>query len=156
MTLALSPAAREQRRTLIARVHCARRDLALDEDAYRDVVGRVTCGRTRSAGDCSIGDLTDLLSEFQRLGWNGSAGRRPLSPHAHVRMIYAVWKDLRPYLRAAGSDESLRAYVQRQTVSVTVPEGVSAPEFLTAAQARPVIEGLKAWLKRERAKGARS
>jgi hypothetical protein len=54
-----------------------------------------------------------------------------------VRLIYAIWNEMVPYLDEA-DEAALRGFVTRQT-------GVSAPEFLTDAQADRVIEGLKAW-----------
>ena len=45
--------------------------------------------------------------------------------------------------------------MRRQTVQVRLhPDGVAAPEFLDAKQATKVVEGLKAWLIRVRARAA--
>ena len=98
-----------------------------------------------------------LIDEFKRLGFRPTTrakrGAKPISPRAQIRMIHAVFQDIRPHL-AVGDDSTLRAFVQRQTRSEATPDGVSAPEFLDADQANKVLEGLKAWLKRLQARAA--
>lgn len=139
------------------KVQVARKQLALTDDDYRAILQRVT-GQTSSTA-CGPAQLDDVLREFTRLGWTpapGKAGgkaRGPLSPHAQVRMIYAVWQDIRPHL-AVGDDSALRSFVERQTKTDANPAGVSAPEFLDAAMANRVLEGLKAWRARLRARAA--
>jgi len=82
--------------------------------------------------------------------WSLNAGicrekpKTPRSDKAYVRMIYAIWKDLKPFVNDH-SVRSLQSFVKRQT-------GVDAPEYLNAELANDVIEGLKSWLGRERAK----
>ncbi|MCW4589398.1 regulatory protein GemA [Gluconacetobacter entanii] len=79
------------------------------------------------------------------MGWKPKKGSLSSSDKPHVRMIYAIWKDMGPMLDSGGTREALRAYVQRQTVSAARPQGISAPEFLDGVQAQKVIEGLKQW-----------
>ena len=138
------------RRALLAKVHIAAKQMGLDRDAYGDVLARVT-GR-RGAGTLDDGQLGAVLEEFKRLGWQGRVPR-PLPGKPAVRMIYGLWKDLRPHL-ADPSKDALRAFVARQTVSALHPLGVGAPEFLDGKQASVVIEALKGWLARERRRAA--
>lgn len=138
------------RKALLAKVHIAAKQLGLDRDAYGDVLTRVT-GRS-SAGTLDDAQLAAVLEEFKRLGWKGTVPR-PLPGKPAVRMIYGLWKDLRPHL-ADPSRDGLRAFVAKQTVSALHPLGVGAPEFLDGRQASVVIEALKGWLSRERAKPA--
>lgn len=140
----------DARRSMLAKIHVAKKQLALDEEAYRDVVRRVT-GRD-SAGAASDRQLDALLREFRRLGFKAPAGRGP-ARQPYVRMIYGIWKDLAPHL-SDSSEAALRAFVRRQTKGPLSPEGVDAPEFLDGHQAARVIEGLKAWLARERQKAS--
>ncbi len=118
----------------LARVHIARKELALTEDSYRSVLARIT--GHESAGDCTDAQLDAVLAEFKRLGWTPKV-KRPTSSVPHVRKIYAQWTAMKPLLRNA-SDAALRSFVERQT-------GKSSPEWLDAAQANMVIEALKAW-----------
>lgn len=132
------------RLAMLAKVHVARKQMGLDEPAYRGVLTRVT-GHD-SAGACDAGALARLLAEFERLGW--SPGRSARRDHrGHVRKIWAIWAELRPLL-AQADDETLRGFVRRQTRSVKNPDGIGAPEWLDAAEATKVIEGLKGWLAR--------
>ena len=139
------------RKAMLAKVHIAKKQLQLDDVAYGDVLERVT--GVASAQTLTQPQLDAVLREFKRLGWGGSASCKPLSAKPQVRMIYGVWKDLRPYLRDP-SPEALRAFVARHTRSKLHPDGVSAPEFLDSKQGNLVVEGLKAWLARLRREAA--
>ena len=124
---------------MLAKIHIAKKELALDDDAYRGLLRRV-------AGVESSRDLTDaraaaVIAEFKRLGWQPKASTRPPAERAEIRKIYAMWGALHagPLDRAA-----LRKWVKGRF-------SVSAPEFLKPVQAREAIEQLKAWQKRVKA-----
>ena len=136
------------RRDLVAKVHVARKQMALRDADYRAIAARVT-GHD-SARDCTDAQLIALLTEFRRLGWQQKT--RQVSGKPHVRKVWAIWGDLRPLLDDAGHD-TLRAFVRRQTRSVKNPDGVSDPEWLSPEDATKVIRGLEGWLARVRAKG---
>jgi phage gp16-like protein len=129
------------RTALIARIHVAKKELALVDDSYRAILLRVT-GRD----SCTLMDFPQLravIQEFERLGV------KPLfkpSGKPHVRKVFKLWAELKPYLRTP-SREALTAFVKRQT-------GVDNPEWLTAEQANTVTEALKAWKAREEARHA--
>lgn len=128
------------RNVMIAKVHVARKQLGMDETAYRGLLQRET-GKT-SSGDCTEAQLTRVLAEFRRLGWkpatNPAASGRARSEKPHVRKIFALWGDLsRSGALKDSSRAALVAFIERQT-------GVSHPDWLTAAQANSVTEGLKA------------
>src|ERR1700728_3460402 len=133
--------AASDRRGMLAKVHIAKKDLGLDEAAYRDVVLRIT-GRD-SARDATDAQLDALLDEFRRLGWTPPVrpGQRAPSKKSWVRKVWAIWGDLRPRLDKA-NDDTLRAFVRRQTHSVKNPDGISDPEWLDPAEAKKVIHGL--------------
>jgi len=138
------------RSPMLAKVHIAKKELALSDDDYRAVLARVVA--KDSAGACSPQELDRLLSEFKRLGWkpktNGAASGAKTSGKPHVRKVYALWGELeRSGALTNGSRPALQAFVQRQT-------GVSSPEWLTPVQANQVTEGLKAMLKRHRSRAA--
>ena len=147
----LAAAMEANARAMRQKIAIARKQLGMEEADYRALLARV-CGGKTSSTQCGPSDLDALLREFRRLGWKpapgkaGGGARRPPSPHAQVRMIHAVWRDLAPFV-ADPSEAGLRAFVRRQT-------GLDAPEFLDSRAANKVLEGLKAWLRRERAKAA--
>lgn len=141
------PVMTEGRRKRLAKVHLARKALALEEESYRALLHRIT-GYT-SAAACGEAELDAVLQEFRRLGFADKKILAPMSDKLYVRMIYGIWRDLKPYVRDH-SRGALRRFVQRQTKTAERPEGVGAPEFLNPEDGNLVIEGLKAWLRRER------
>ncbi len=126
------------RKAMIAKLHIAKTKLALSEDSYRAILMRVA--RVASARDASDAQLLALLAEMRRLGFRD----RPLSDNPQVRLIFALWKEMAPFV-ADASDAALCAFCRRQT-------GISRPEWLSGRQANQLAEGLKAWLAREQAK----
>jgi phage gp16-like protein len=136
----------------LAKIHLAKKQLAMGDEAYRDMLQRVA--GAPSAGALDLPKLEAVLKEMRRLGFRGvGRAKKGLSQKAQVRMIHAVWRDLQPHI-TDGSEAALRAFVQRQTKSAARPEGVSAPEFLGPQEANKVLEGLKAWLARVRQRAA--
>jgi phage gp16-like protein len=138
----------DARRSDLAAIHCARRDLALDETAYRALLERVT-GKT-SAGELSAGERKEVLAELGRLGWSRKPGRRagraalPDSPQA--RKIRALWLTLHQEgVVRNPSEASLDRWVLRMS-------GVHSLRFVDVPLAGRLIETLKAWLERGRAK----
>jgi hypothetical protein len=121
------------RRGLIAKLHVAKKQLALSEDSYRAVLRRVA--GVESAAAATGPQLLAVLAEMRRFGFKDVPRR--VSDKPHVRKVWALWRDMAPML-TDGSDTALRAFVKRQV-------GVSDPEWLDGARANKVIEGLKAW-----------
>lgn len=125
---------------LLAKLHIAKKQLALADAEYRGVLHRVT-GKA-SAAALSVPELTAVLSEFERLGFKGV--RKPTKRAPHVRKVYALWGELQTrgaVVRGPRGAGALRAFVRRQA-------GVAAPEFLTPEQSASVIEALKSWIDR--------
>lgn len=90
-----------QRRRDLSAIHTAKRDLALDDDAYRDILWAVA--RVRSAADLDQAGRSKVLDHFRACGWKPKArvnewafidtaapDRRPL-----LRKICMVCKDLK-------------------------------------------------------------
>lgn len=129
-------------RALLAKVHIAKKELALADESYRAILERVT-GRA-SSRDCTERQLEQLLAEFKRLGWvpKTKAGAARISDKPHVRKVYALWREAGVVGAVDNaSKEALRAFVVRQT-------GKSAPEFCSPDEANKVCEGLKAMIRR--------
>ena len=79
-------------RALLAKVHIAKKELALSDETYRDILARVT--GCQSSRDCSERQLEQLLDEFRRLGWKPKAGKGGSGfDKPHIRLIYALWKE---------------------------------------------------------------
>ena len=107
--------ASDARQALLAQVHIARKQLAIDDDDYRELMQRVT-GHS-SAKECSVGELRAAVANFERLGFHptGRAKRRDLGSGATIRKARAMWISL--YQLGAiedGSDTALEAFGKRQ------------------------------------------
>ncbi|MCA3349629.1 MAG: regulatory protein GemA [Roseomonas sp.] len=131
----------QERARMIAKIHLAKKQLALAEESYRAILERIT--GLDSAGKMRVDQLDAVLREFARLGWRPKpAAKRSAQPQ--IRMIHAVWADI-CRLQGRGDEAALRAFVRRQTKTEEHPDGVDSAEFLNAAMANRVLEGLKAW-----------
>lgn len=126
------------RRALLAQIHMAKKQLALEEDSYRAILVRIT-GQDSAKAIPDTG-LVAVVAEFTRLGWKNRPFR-PGSKKPHVRKVWAVWGSMKGILRDPSAD-GLRGYVKRMA-------GVDDPEWLTGEQANKVVGGLKAWKRRE-------
>jgi hypothetical protein len=124
----------------LAKIHVARKQLALEEDSYRAILERTT-GKS-SAAAMSEAERGRVLAEFERLGFRAQPGRKGRPPH--VKKIYALWGELQSrgaVVSGPRGAAALRAFVRRQT-------GASAPEFLPPDKAASVTEALKSWIDR--------
>jgi len=72
----------ESKQSLLAKVHIARKDLGLDDEAYRSLMERTT--GHRSAADCAVHELARAVAELRRLGWTPTSktgkGGKPGKP----------------------------------------------------------------------------
>lgn len=129
-------------------INIAKQQLAMDEDAYRMMLVRVT--GVASLRAMSDRQKLDVIDELKRMGFRIKSGGHALpkafSPHA--RQIHALWKSCyRLGVVQNMSREAKRAFCKRfvahgqETVAVD-------PDLLSREQARPVIEALKAMEKR--------
>lgn len=136
------------RTRLIRLIHVARRDLAMEDDAYRALVSDLCNGKTSSA-DCTAQELERVIGHLKKAGFKvrkpataKPAERRPLATDPESTKLRAVWL----VLHQAGGTESaseaaLAAYVRRMT-------GVDAMQFVQPRDRFMLIEGLKAWAAR--------
>lgn len=139
------------RHALIAKIHVAKKQLQLTDEEYRQFLYQET-GKT-SCKDMNLGQLQRVWEELKRRGYVEPAPHRRREKAApHVRMIYALWYELRDMgALSDGSKKALRTFVKRQTQGLA-SGGYQAPEFLPADEAQPVVEALKSWIARERDK----
>lgn len=129
----------------LARIHILKSECKLSDDEYRDLIGLLTNGRTRSSGDASFEERARIVAHLQVLRRklapaSARAARAPLS--GPQKKVFALWKALENAGVVHSSDtKSLRAFVQRQT-------GLSALEFCNPQACSTLIESLKQWAKR--------
>jgi len=135
------------RRALLAKVHIARKELGLDEEAYRGLLE--AAGGRRSAAELDNAQLAAVLDTFRAKGWSGERRAAPRpgprardEAEAHRRKVRALWWCLWHLgCLSEGSEKALDAFVKRQT-------GVEKLAWLPADRAAPVIDALKDWAAR--------
>jgi phage gp16-like protein len=135
MTAAGGKGDANKRRALLARLHVAKRDADLDEDAYRALMVAKTGKRSaRELSDAEIAQVIDAIQPRRK---------RP-SQNIYARKIEALWLSAWNLGATRTKDEkAMRHFVERQT-------GLSHPNFvLSANHAARAIEALKNWLARE-------
>lgn len=159
----MSHAAPDARRNDLAKIHIAKKDLALDDDIYRTIVRTIGKAESGSSADLAPPGRARVLQHLKSMGWkprrakpeNGSAKRATttgeiLASDNRVRMIRSIWIQMADAGVIANREESsLRAWV-RSTTRRYHPQraGYSAPEFLPDWVAARVIEHIKSWARR--------
>ncbi|WP_448093570.1 gp16 family protein [Pseudomonas lini] len=58
----------------LSKIHIAKKDLGLDEETYRSILGRVA--GVRSAKDLNPRQIGHVLAEFARLGWTSTSAKQ--------------------------------------------------------------------------------
>lgn len=143
---------RNERTRLIRLIHVARRDIGMEDDAYRALVARLCNGKTSSA-DCDVLELERIIGHLKKAGFKvrkpktaKPAEQRPLATDPESAKLRALWLLLHQVgATESATEASLAAYVRRMT-------GVDALQFVRAKDRYPLIEGLKAWAARALAK----
>lgn len=134
------------RNPLIAKIHVAKKQLALTDESYRDVLRKIT-GK-ESSSKMSDYELKAVIEEFNRLGFDGKhrpvkSGQRKMAKGSQAKMIRGLWLQLRDLgVLKNSSEEALLGYVKRMT-------DVDDLQWITPGDAGIVINGLRRWIERE-------
>lgn len=123
----------------IAVIHVAKRQLALEDDAYRDLLQRVA-GVTSSANLNEDG-FRAVLAELEAAGFRSEFGKRHLGNRRHwsmaspaqLALLNALWTE---YTDCKGTERSLGKWLDRQGWA-------SALRFLSAGDAQKAIGALR-------------
>jgi phage gp16-like protein len=136
----MKPEAATQRAREIQLIHVARRELKLDEDAYRDLMETVT-GR-RSSKDLNDRQRHRFIEHLKKIGFTPKRAAPQDDHDSRQTKARALWHAL----ALAGqighdTDDTFNAYVKRQV-------GADHWRFLNDHQRTTVIESLKRWARR--------
>jgi len=145
-----------QRQTDLSVIHIAKKQLALEDDSYRDLLERLTGQRSSAKLDAEQRRI--VLAEFKRLGFkqqsaqqssaNGGAkkpriGTRRLAADPRARKVRALWLTLWQLAAVRDpSEDALAAFVKRVA-------RVDDLAWLSPQQFHAVTEALKDWCERE-------
>lgn len=129
----------------LAKIHIAKKDLGLTDEAYRDIL------RTQT-GKESAAKLTDtqalrVLRYFESRGWKpkkqGSLPGMAIPTDGQSKKIQALWITLHQAGKITnGNDAALLAFVKRLTK-------IDRLEWCSGHDKDKVIEALKSWAQRE-------
>lgn len=144
------------RKTIIAKIHVAKKQLGLDEDTYRATIKLVTQGKKSSCAECNGWELENILKHFAEKGFK--ADKRKASPKTRNKAsktptdkIRALWIDMhRVGILVDGSEAALDAWVQRTTRQKNGGMGIERTAWLSKNPTleAAVLEALKQWRKR--------
>ena len=75
---------RDNRKGVLAQIHIARKELALDEETYRQMIATVTGGK-RSCAHCNVAELHKIVQHLKNRGFKAKPRKRvaqhPGTPH---------------------------------------------------------------------------
>ncbi len=126
---------------LLKLIQIGKRDLAMEDDSYRDVLEQ--CTGKRSAKGLNDIQLTKVLDRMKALGFKPKRKSQPRAPE--VTKIRAIWRTMHKqgFVRNA-NDSALDQYVKRMTARAN-GKGVERAVWLKPYQAADVLESLKMW-----------
>ncbi|HEX9392171.1 MAG TPA: regulatory protein GemA [Usitatibacteraceae bacterium] len=144
----MSSLAVDHRRRELAQIHIAKKELGMDDDAYRQVISALTNGVHSSAGDLDWQGRKRLLDHLSACGYKQAAARRskPAAqrfPDKPVwRKAWALWQQLADAKKV--EDRRSTAFV----AFVCHQANVDAVRWVTPVKLNAVIEALKSWQRR--------
>lgn len=112
---AAKPAVSSRRRSMIGKIHVAKKQLQLEDDDYRQILFDV-CGRT-SAADCSDAQLVAVIERLKQRGFQPlpSRGGKRAAQHKVAKKARALWISLHQLGEVRNpSEEALEAFARRQ------------------------------------------
>jgi phage gp16-like protein len=142
------------RNRLIQLIHVAKRELKLDEIAYRALLEGATGKASCSA--MTDKELEQVLAACERAGFKRLKPKRKYSPRSgngrsnEADKIRALWIQMgKDGFVRDHSETALNRWCQRTTVVINHGVGVGNVSWLTPDLAWRVLEALKNWHKRE-------
>ncbi|HFG1901511.1 gp16 family protein [Vibrio cholerae] len=146
------------RNALIKLIHIGKREMGLDEETYRAMLGGIT--NKTSCAQLSDRELETVFNTMQdkgfkpRLNGNPKVFKRRQIPksgrakHAEIDKIRAIWLEMaRHGFVKDKSEAALDAYVRRMS-NRRSNQGVDHVAWCTAELAYQVLEALKSWHRR--------
>ena len=137
---AMSPQKSANRKALVAKIHIAKKDLALTDDSYRAVLYQAT--NKDSCRDMNISELNQVISVFKKYGWKPKRVIPQKSHNPQVRMVYRLWWMLAEYGVVKSKSRSACQHWFNRTIACTPIEWASVGDLVLA------IERLKQWGRR--------
>lgn len=142
----------DARRAELAKIHIAKKQLGLDDDAYRDLLEAIT--KQRSAAKLTAAQRQAVLEEFKKRGFRDSRSPRSAPARAKAKTlavgpefskIRALWLSLYHLGEVRDSSEgAILAFAQ----STKIGAEVDALQWLDGEDRDKLIKALKGWCAR--------
>ncbi len=136
------------RKSLLTKIHIAKKDLNLDDDTYRAMLMRIT-GKN-SCKTMTIGELYKVLGSFESKGFKVKSKpfKKVTSKNNLVPKMLAIWNDMyRNKIITDNSPQALTAFA-RKMINRKDNILILNLQALNKDEAILVIETLKQWQKR--------
>jgi len=156
-----SDAGKKRRKDDLAKIHIARKELAIDEDSYRQIIRDIGGADSGSSADLDMAGRRRVLQHFRDKGWRSkvkgkrapakaASGKTIMASDRQVCLIRCIWISLsHAGIVKDGGEQALRTWIRSMTRRYHPQHvGYSAPEFLPHRVAVVVIENLKKWAER--------
>lgn len=148
---------KDNRKSVLAQIHIAKKQLGLDDDTYRQMLANLT-GK-RSCSDMVLAELYQVIRHLENVGFKkhrGTARRKRLqySPKSQGQIIdvmRAVWIEMhKAGIVRDGSELALTRWAKRASSRRNGGIGVDSLEWLErdTKLASQVLEDLKQWRNR--------
>ncbi len=148
---------KDNRKSALAQIHIAKKQLKLDDDIYRDTLQQIS-GK-RSCSDMHISELYKVLSHFEKCGFKRKApttrrAKKQYSPKASGKVIdvmRAIWIEMyQQGIIKDGSEQALTHWAKHQSSKLNGGVGIDELEWLEHDKqlASKVLERLKQWQRR--------
>lgn len=150
---------RDNRKAALAQIHIAKKQLALDEEIYREMLENLT-GK-RSCSEMAIGELYKVIKHLENVGFKRNRGGQPASRRKQyyspksqgqiIDVMRAIWIEMhKEGIVRDGSELALTHWAKRASSQRNGGIGVDSLEWLErdTKLASRVLEDLKQWRKR--------
>jgi Protein of unknown function (DUF1018) len=131
----------DHRRRELAQIHIAKKDLAMEEDAYRAVIRTVSNNATDSAGKLDWRGRKRLLDHLKSCGFTGKTNQ--IFPKTAMwNKVWALWQQLADAGKVNERNaKALLKFCQHHTK-------VERVQWMDEQMQSGIIEALKSWLNR--------
>lgn len=155
---------KDHRKATLAKIHIAKKQLAMDDDTYRQILKAVT-GQA-SCSTLALNELFKVLKHMENCGFKVQApkgksqnrrrslargGYSPVSNGQPIDVIRALWIQMeQDGMVRDGSEQALQVWVKRVTSQKNGGVGVDSLAWLARddVMTAQVINAIKGWRKR--------
>ena len=138
-----------ERKNFMARIHIAKKELALDDDSYRSIISSVSPGKT-SAKELTMKELAALIEAFKTKGWKPKrpARKKGIDTAAtdfrakRIWLIKKIWGNLE---NAGVLNDPTQAGLEKYCTKYMLGDKL---EWASSDELNSIVSALKGWERR--------